>query len=94
MIRRFARCPICSSFGHCRIKCRKRRVGLVAETYEQAREIMVFGESGLLNVCPPYRRPVWLAGRRLLVMDIASWASTADKYRKRIGRNHPRHGNG
>ena len=32
--------------------------------------------------------------RGALVLDIASWASTADKYRKRIGRNHPQHGNG
>lgn len=45
----------------------KRRVGLIAETYEQAREIMVFGESGLLAVCPSDRRPKWISGRRMLV---------------------------
>ncbi len=45
---------------------RKKRIGLVAETYEQAREIMVFGDSGILSVCPPDRRPVWLSGRRML----------------------------
>ena len=44
----------------------KRRIGLVAETYEQAREIMVFGESGILAVSPPDRRPKWIAGRRML----------------------------
>jgi len=44
----------------------KRRIGLIAETYEQAREIMVFGESGILAVSPPDRRPAWIAGRRML----------------------------
>jgi hypothetical protein len=44
----------------------KGRIGLIAETYEQAREIMVFGESGILAVSPPDRRPKWIAGRRML----------------------------
>ena len=44
----------------------KRRIGLIAETYEQAREIMVFGESGILAVSPPEQRPKWIAGRRML----------------------------
>lgn len=44
-----------------------RRVALVGETMDQAREVMVFGDSGLLSVCPPDRRPEWIAGRRLLV---------------------------
>jgi len=43
-----------------------RRVALVAETLEQAREVMVFGESGLLACSPPDRRPHWIATRRLL----------------------------
>ena len=34
-----------------------RRIGLVGETFDQAREVMVFGESGILAVCPPGRRP-------------------------------------
>ena len=42
------------------------RIGLVAETIEQAREVMVFGESGLMSVSPPDRRPTWIAGRRML----------------------------
>ncbi|MEX0969551.1 MAG: terminase family protein [Paracoccaceae bacterium] len=45
-------------------KC--RRVALVAETLEQAREVMVFGESGLLACCPPDRRPQWIASRQIL----------------------------
>lgn len=44
-----------------------RRVALVAETMDQAREVMVFGDSGVMSVCPPDRRPAWIAGRRLLV---------------------------
>ena len=44
-----------------------RRVALVAETMEQAREVMVFGESGIMALCPPDRMPDWIAGRRLLV---------------------------
>jgi len=46
---------------------RAKFVGLVGETMDQAREVMVFGESGLLAVCPPGRAPKWVAGRNLLV---------------------------
>ena len=46
---------------------RTRRVALVGETYDQAREVMVFGESGILAVSPPDRRPRWEATRRRLV---------------------------
>ncbi|SDE19487.1 Large terminase phage packaging protein [Limimaricola pyoseonensis] len=45
---------------------RARRVALVGETLDQAREVMVFGESGLLACAPPDRRPDWSATRRLL----------------------------
>ncbi|MCR8723622.1 terminase family protein [Frigidibacter sp. SLM-1] len=44
-----------------------RRVALVGETFDQAREVMVFGESGILACSPPDRRPEWLATRRMLV---------------------------
>ncbi|MFN3970495.1 MAG: DNA-packaging protein [Gemmobacter sp.] len=43
------------------------RVALVGETYDQAREVMVMGESGILACSPPDRRPEWEAGRRRLV---------------------------
>ncbi|MBW7922984.1 MAG: DNA-packaging protein [Rubellimicrobium sp.] len=46
---------------------RARRVGLVGETLAQAREVMVFGESGILACAPPDRRPEWRATRNLLV---------------------------
>jgi len=44
-----------------------KRVGLIGETMEQAREVMVFGESGILACSPPDRRPQWIAGRNMLV---------------------------
>ncbi|MGR3542431.1 MAG: DNA-packaging protein [Hasllibacter sp.] len=52
-------------------KC--RRVALVGETYEQARDVMVFGESGILACSPPDRTPEWQATRRRLV-----WANGAE----------------
>jgi phage terminase large subunit-like protein len=46
---------------------RARRVALVGETIDQAREVMVFGESGILACSPPDRRPAWEATRKRLV---------------------------
>ncbi|UXU74981.1 MULTISPECIES: DNA-packaging protein [unclassified Paracoccus (in: a-proteobacteria)] len=46
---------------------RAHRVALVSETFDQARDVMVFGESGILACSPPDRRPQWEAGRRRLV---------------------------
>jgi len=43
------------------------RVALIGETYDQAREVMVMGDSGILACSPPDRRPVWEASRRRLV---------------------------
>ena len=45
---------------------RASRIAIVGETIDQAREVMVFGESGLLAVSPPDRRPRWIAGRKML----------------------------
>ena len=44
-----------------------RHVGLVGETFEQAREVMVFGESGILARSQSDRRPTWVASRKMLV---------------------------
>jgi phage terminase large subunit-like protein len=44
-----------------------RHVGLIGETMEHAREVMVFGTSGILACSPPDRRPQWISGRNLLV---------------------------
>lgn len=43
-----------------------RRVALISETIDQAREVMVFGESGILACSPPDRRPKWIASRKML----------------------------
>lgn len=44
-----------------------RRLGLVGETIDQVREVMVFGESGIMACSPPDRRPDWISTRKLLV---------------------------
>lgn len=44
-----------------------KRVALVGETLDEVREVMVFGESGILACSPPDRRPAWIAGRKMLV---------------------------
>ena len=46
---------------------RSRRVALVGETIDQVREVMIFGESGILACAPPDRRPEWQAARKQLV---------------------------
>ncbi|MEQ6204291.1 terminase family protein [Sulfitobacter sp. HNIBRBA2951] len=43
------------------------RIALVGETFDQVREVMIFGESGILACSPPDRRPVWEATRKRLV---------------------------
>ena len=46
---------------------RARRGALVGETLDQVREVMVFGDSGILACSPPDRRPVWESTRKRLV---------------------------
>ncbi len=48
-------------------KGRCKRLALVGETIDQVREVMIFGESGILACSPPDRRPEWLATRKLLI---------------------------
>ncbi|MFZ9949065.1 MAG: terminase large subunit domain-containing protein, partial [Gemmobacter sp.] len=55
---------------------RSRRVALVGETLDQVREVMIFGESGILACSPPDRRPEWEAGRRRLVWPNGAVAQT------------------
>ncbi|MCI5111878.1 MAG: terminase family protein [Marivita sp.] len=45
---------------------RARRVALVGETLDQVREVMIFGDSGIMACSPPDRRPDWLATRWVL----------------------------
>ena len=43
------------------------RLALVGETFDQVRDVMIFGESGILACSPPDRIPEWQASRRRLV---------------------------
>ncbi|MEC8581722.1 MAG: terminase family protein [Pseudomonadota bacterium] len=47
-------------------KGRCARMALVGESIDQVREVMVFGDSGILACSPPDRRPDWIAGRKCL----------------------------
>lgn len=44
-----------------------KRVALVGETFDQVRDVMIFGDSGILQCTPPDRRPQWKAGERKLI---------------------------
>lgn len=46
---------------------RRRRIALVAQTIEQAVEVMVRGDSGLMSCAPADRRPHYVATRKTLV---------------------------
>lgn len=42
------------------------RIALVGETIDQVREVMIFGDSGILACSPEDRRPTWVASRKRL----------------------------
>lgn len=46
---------------------RARHIALIAESVEQACDVMVFGESGILACTPPDRKPKWHSSRRVLI---------------------------
>ena len=48
-------------------KGRCARIALVGETLDQTRDVMIFGESGILACSPPDRRPEWQASRKRLI---------------------------
>jgi phage terminase large subunit-like protein len=52
-----------------------KRVALVAETWAQARDVMAFGESGIVTTTPPDRRPAYVATKRRLV-----WTNGAEAH--------------
>jgi phage terminase large subunit-like protein len=43
-----------------------RRIALVGESWQDAREVMVEGESGILSISPRAERPEWIASRKRL----------------------------
>lgn len=46
---------------------RAKRIALIGETFDQARDVMIFGESGILACTPADRRPKWIESKRRLV---------------------------
>ncbi|WP_293575281.1 terminase family protein [Phaeobacter sp.] len=46
---------------------RARRIALVGETYDQVRDVMVQGDSGILACTPADRKPTWKATERRLI---------------------------
>ena len=48
-------------------KGRAKRVALVAETLDQARDVMIFGDSGIMKCSLPDRRPKWEASKKRLL---------------------------
>ena len=52
-----------------------KRIALVAETPADARDIMVEGESGLLNVFPPNNKPIYEPSKRRIVFHTGATAT-------------------
>jgi phage terminase large subunit-like protein len=46
---------------------RASRVALIAPTAADARDVMIMGESGLMNIAPPWMRPQWESSKRRLI---------------------------
>tara|TARA_R110002124_G_scaffold42570_16_gene130958 strand:+ start:50 stop:1450 length:1401 start_codon:yes stop_codon:yes gene_type:complete len=44
-----------------------RRVALIGDTVDQVREVMIFGDSGIVACSPPDRKPVWNSTRKSLI---------------------------
>lgn len=68
------------------------RVNLIAATVDDARDIMVEGESGILAICPPWERPDYKKSDRKLVWPngATSLIFTADEPERLRGKQHRR----
>ncbi len=71
---------------------RFRFVNIIGATADDARDIMIEGESGILAVCPPHERPTYVPSKRRL-----EWPSgaktlifTADEPERLRGKQHER----
>jgi len=67
-----------------------RYVNLIGATSDDAREIMIEGESGLLEICPEHERPRYVSNRRLLMWPggARSLVFTADEPDRLRGKQH------
>jgi len=65
-------------------------VNLVAPTADDARDVMVEGESGILAICPPHERPHYQPSKRRLVWPngAISQIFTADEPERLRGKQH------
>lgn len=70
------------------------RVALVGETFDQVRDVMIFGDSGILQCSPPDRRPVWKASERKLIWPNGAEAQAFSAHDPEgcAARNSMRHG--
>jgi len=74
-----------------RLWARKHRfVNLIGATADDARDIMIEGESGILACCPAYERPTYLASKRRLDWPngCRSLIFTADEPERLRGKQH------
>jgi predicted phage terminase large subunit-like protein len=69
-----------------------RYVNIIGATADDARDIMVEGESGLLAICPDHERPVYLPSKRRLdwPTGATSLIFTADEPERLRGKQHER----
>jgi len=67
-----------------------RYVNLIGATADDARDIMVQGESGILSVCPPWDRPEYKPSQRKLIWPngAESLIFTADEPERLRGKQH------
>lgn len=67
-----------------------KRIALIAPTAADAREVMVEGESGILNISPPNNRPVYEPSKRRLTWPNGAIATTysADEPERLRGPQH------
>lgn len=69
---------------------KRNGIALVGATVDDARDIIVEGESGILAKSPPWFRPIWNASKRTLVWPNGEWARTysADRPDRLRGKQH------
>ena len=65
-------------------------VNLIGATADDARDIMIEGESGILNICPKHERPLYVASKRQLHWPNGSRSLifTADEPERLRGKQH------
>jgi phage terminase large subunit-like protein len=65
-------------------------VNLIGATADDARDIMIEGESGILAICPPHERPAYVASKRRLEWQngAISLIFTADEPERLRGKQH------